>query len=430
MKQFLKRFIPEAILKSLRPSYHGSVAVIASSYFGHPSEKLVVIGVTGTGGKSTTVNILAHILNSNQIRTGFVTTTNYSYGGDIYINKHGLSMPSPWMLQKQMKEMVKEGCRYAVIECTSEGLAQNRHLGISFDGALFTNLSPAHIDSHGSFENYKHAKGKLFEALEKSPKKRKIIGVNLDDAEWKYFSSFKATEKFGVTAHSPKEGLGEMNVFTVGEVEQTTTNKFKIQDTYFTLKLPGMFNAYNAMMAIATANSFGLSLENASSALENFKGVPGRMESIANNKGFEIIVDYACEPTPLKEALKTAKGLTSGRLIHVFGSTGGHRDVEKRFLFGRLSAQYADVCIVTNDDVYNSDPEKIAQDILTGIHEINSAKNTYKILDRKEAISKALEIAKEGDLVFFTGKGSEQFLVKPGNTRIAWDEREEIRKLL
>jgi len=155
VKKFLKAIIPHSLQAFVRPMYHGLNGYLASFCYGLPSYRMTVIGVTGTGGKSTTVNLLAHILNHAGKKTGFITTTNYSFGVDIRLNKHGLSMPGPWLLQKQLRDMLKNKCEYAIVEATSEGLAQNRHLGIKFDTALFTNLSPAHLDAHGSFENYK-----------------------------------------------------------------------------------------------------------------------------------------------------------------------------------------------------------------------------------------------------------------------------------
>ena len=438
MKAMLKKFIPSSLLKAIRPLYHGLMAWGAGVYFGNPSLKVVVIGVTGTAGKSSTVNVLGHILNSSGKKTGFITTTNYSYGGESFLNKHGLSMPNEWLLQTQLAEMVKSGCEFAIVECTSEGLAQNRHSGITFDLAVFTNLSAAHLDSHGSMENYRAAKGKLFASLNQSKKKsffpKKIIGVNLDDRNAEYFLKFPADNYFGISMGEAKEFLGRVNIFTIGEVTTEITSKFKVQDTHFSVSTPGEFSIYNAMMAIATANTLGVSLGEAASAMETFTGVPGRMENIENSRGLQIIVDYACEPRHFEQVLPAVRSLTRGKLIHVFGSTGGHRDVSKRFVFGKLAAQSADEIIVTNDDVYDSDPVEIAQNIEHGIQQVQGEARKVShyeiILDRKTAIKKALEIARMGDTILFTGKGSEQFLVLPENKRIPWDERVIIKQEL
>ena len=167
----IKKFIPKFILRFLRPIYHGLVAIVASFYFGHPSEKMIVVGITGTAGKSSTVAMLSHVLNLNRKKCGYTTTVNFFDGNSNFLNKHGLSMPGGWLLQKHLAQMLSNGCKYAVVECTSEGLAQNRHLGINFDVAVFTNLTKAHLLAHGTFGNYQEAKSKLFSQLEKYPKK-------------------------------------------------------------------------------------------------------------------------------------------------------------------------------------------------------------------------------------------------------------------
>ena len=266
--------------------------------------------------------------------------------------------------------MVKEKCEVAIIECTSEGLAQNRHLEIDFDMALFTNLSPAHIDAHGSFEKYRQAKGKLFSTVfsgfKKSFATEKIIGVNLDDTNAEFFLRFKADKYFGVSMREQKNILNAVTVYTVCDVHLATPSKFRIQDIHFTLTLPGDFSVYNAMLAIGAANMLGVSLHKAALAISAFTGVPGRMENIENDRGLRIIVDYACEPSHFLNVLPAVREQTLGKLIHVFGTTGGHRDISKRFTFCELSAKYADVSIITNDDVYDSDPQEIANNSLEG----------------------------------------------------------------
>src|SRR6185369_2155767 len=184
---FIKKLLPEALLKFIRPFYHGFIAKAGNIYFGRPSEKMTVIGITGTTGKSTTAAMLAHILNhaGSQWKCGYITTVNFFDGNTSHQNKHGLSMPGGWLLQRQLALMAQKGCKYAVVECTSEGLEQNRHLGINFDVAVFTNLTRAHLLAHGSFGNYQKAKSRLFAGLSRCSKKpfapQKTIVANLDD---------------------------------------------------------------------------------------------------------------------------------------------------------------------------------------------------------------------------------------------------------
>lgn len=435
--QFIKKLIPESILKFIRPYYHGLMALVASVYFGHPSEKMVIIGVTGTTGKSSTVAMLCHILNRSGKKCGLITTVNFFDGDSLVINKHGLSMPGGWRLQKQLRQMLNKACKYAVIECTSEGLQQQRHLGINFDVAVFTNLSRAHLEAHGSFGNYRGAKGKMFAALRTSDKKsffpKKIIGVNADDPISGFYLSFPADEKFAVSFH--KVGTPDaQKVLFASLVDAGPPIRFEIDGVLFVVDMLGEFNAKNAALAVAAATALGVSLREASADLQDFHGVRGRMETVKSSLGFKIIVDYGCEPASFKAALEAAAQLPHNRLIHLFGSTGGHRDIEKRFIFGETSAQFADYIIVTNDDIYGSDPQEIANNIEQGIKSFKLRKPPYEIiLDRRIAIKRALSIAQKDDILLLTGKGSEQFLVLPGNNRIEWDEvsmvREELAKL-
>ena len=430
LRKFIYTIVPSSILKALLPIYHSMLAHLANIYYGTPSNELFVIGVTGTAGKSTTVMMLSHILNSVGKKTGYVTTIGSSDGTDTFMNTQGLSMPGGPTLQKNLHDFFSKGCKYVVIEATSEGLAQNRHLGINFKAALFTNLSPAHLDSHGGFENYRTAKGKLFESLDGGG----IIGVNTDDPNYQYFLSFNAGKKFGTSTREDR--LPQTSVPVIRAINIAVGDKinFKVENTYFELNLKGSFNISNALLAIGMAQYIGVPLEESSEALRTFGTVPGRMETIPNKKSLTIIVDYAPEPEPLEQSLRTASILEHGKLIHVFGATGGHRDVAKRFEFGKISAKFADTIIITNDDVYDSSQEEIAENIKAGIEQVNlqERKVTDIIVeyDRRLAFKKALDIAESNDLILITGKGSEQFLVLPGDKRINWDDRKVIKELL
>jgi UDP-N-acetylmuramoyl-L-alanyl-D-glutamate--2,6-diaminopimelate ligase len=433
LKNLGRAVIPKSIFRAAQPYYHGAAAVIASYYYGRPSKKLAVIGITGTAGKSTTVNLLAAIFNSAERKAGFITTANYSDGNTEYVNKHGLSMPGGFMLQRQLRAMVNNGCRYAIIEATSEGLAQNRHLGVEFNAVLLTTLAPAHLDAHGSFENYRAAKGKLFTAWTAS-EEEKLLGVNLDTQDSMYFLNFPAGRKFGVTLKDASSYSGITTYKPVNIVTEPELS-FSLNGVKFQLGLIGEFNVYNAVLAAACANMLDVELQACADALRNFRHMAGRMEKVPNNRNIQIFVDYAPEPPALENALRALDRLPHGKVIHVFGSTGGHRDVGKRFDFGKISGQRADIIIITNDDVYDSDPELIARNIREGIDRAAPKKvqEVLTILDRRQAIRKALELAQPNDIIMITGKGSEQFLVLPGNKRIAWDEptvvQEELQKL-
>jgi UDP-N-acetylmuramoyl-L-alanyl-D-glutamate--2,6-diaminopimelate ligase len=429
--KIIRVLIPKPIFKLLQPIYHGLVAIIASVFFGSPSEKLFVIGVTGTAGKSTTVMMTAQILNYAGKKTGYITTAGSFDGNGAKVNLHGLSMPGGWLLQKQLAEMVANECEYAIVECTSEGLAQNRHLGINFKAALFTNLSPAHLDSHGSFDNYRNAKGKLFSALNYN-NLESFIGVNLDDPNKNYFLNFKSAKKFGVSQRDDTQKPENIISLTAENVEVSDKISFMADGVKFALSMFGTFNVTNALLAISTAKMLGISFATASEGLSEIGTVPGRMETFEAKNGATVIVDYAPEPAAMEASLRSIMLIEHENIIHVFGSTGGHRDVSKRFTFGEISAKLSDRIIITNDDVYDSNPDEIAKNIQEGIDRTENKKvqSVEIILDRKEAIARAVSMAGPKDLVLITGKGSEQFLVLPNNVRIPWDDREIVKELL
>ncbi len=429
LKNLIRKLLPKRFYQEVAPLYHGFMAFLATLYYGQPSKEMVLIGVTGTAGKSTTAIMLAHILNQTGHRTGYITTVSSFDGQTETTNQHGLSMPGPWLLQKTLHEFSSRGCKYAVIEATSEGLAQNRQLGIKFDGALFTNLSPAHLDSHGGFENYRAAKTKLFSALKSSG----FLGVNVDDPNYQYFINYQVRKKFGISTREDKLAQTTFPIIRAENISVTNNLSFEVERTKFEINVKGSFNASNALLAIGAAQYLGVNLQDSSKALNSFGGAKGRMETVPNHRGLTIIVDYAPEPAPLEQSLRAAQMIPHKKLIHVFGATGGHRDISKRFEFGKISAQFADTIIITNDDVYDSNSEEIATNIKTGIEQSAEKKKVSEvltILNRKQALQKALEIAKTEDLILVTGKGSEQFLVLPNNERIAWEDRKTIEELL
>ena len=224
-----------------------------------------------------------------------------------------------------------------------------------------------------------------------------------------------------------------MPIMRAEQIQVDDALHFTVENQKFDIKIKGSFNIPNALLAINAAQYLGISLAESARALQSFGTVKGRMESIENSRELTIIIDYAPEPAGMEQALRAAQMIPHKRLIHVFGATGGHRDVSKRFEFGKISAQFADTIIITNDDVYETPPTEIAADIMKGVESLGEKKkasSVLTVLDRKEALAKALEIAEPKDLIIVTGKGSEQFLVLPGNKRIDWDERTIIEELL
>ncbi len=425
---FIKKLIPEIFLKFLRPYYHGFLAWAGSIYFGHPSEKMVVIGVTGTNGKSTTVNLIAKILEQAGNKVGYTSTVTLSIGQGENLNKAKMTMPSGWILQKWMAKMVKNKCQYAVLEVSSEGLAQNRHLGINFDIAVFTNLTPEHIESHGGFENYKLAKSKLFQTInnlpltiykkQTNPNLQKTIITNSDSEHAKYFSSFMA-EKY--VTYSEKNS-SDFQALNISYSPQGV--KFFIQNSEFNLHLKGQFDVYNALAALATTSSLGVSLETAKSALEKVEVVPGRVEVI-QAEPFTVVVDYAYEPEEMRQLYETVRRWPHKRILQILGPTGGGRDKARIPLLGKMAGEFADLVFITIDDPYDDDPQFLNQQMAQGALGAGKieGQSLFKSLDRREAVAKAFSFAEAGDLVLITGKGADQKIALANGKYVDWDDR-------
>ncbi|MFH1537126.1 MAG: UDP-N-acetylmuramoyl-L-alanyl-D-glutamate--2,6-diaminopimelate ligase [Patescibacteria group bacterium] len=400
------------------------MALIAAFVYGHPSEKMVVIGVTGTKGKSTTCNIIWQVLTTAGNKVGMTTTVNFRIGEKEWLNDYKMTMVGRFKLQKLLKEMVEAGCSHAVIETSSEGIMQSRHLGINYDMAVFTNLTPEHIRAHGSFDNYKNEKKKLFENISKKEKVidgkkiEKIIVVNLDNEYVEYFLNHAADKKVKYY----KKQLSDIKINKNGL-------EFKYKDVDFKSKLIGGFNLYNILCAISVGEALNIDLEILEKGVEKIQGVPGRMELIDEGQDFYVIVDYAYEPVSYKKVLEIIKNLylEDHKLIALTGSCGGGRDTDIMPKKGKLAGQYADHVIITNEDPYDDDPQKIIDLVASGVEDKNKL---FKISDREEGIKKAISLAKTGDVVLISGKGAEQKMALANGKYIDWDDREIARKYL
>lgn len=399
---------------------------------------MIVVGVTGTKGKTTTCNLIAHMLQESGHKTGMTTTVNFRIGEKVWMNEAKQTMLGRFQLQKMLRRMADAGCEYAVVETSSEGVMQFRHTFVDYDSAVFLNLSPEHLDRHKGFENYREAKLKLFRKLSR---KAKGVGIyNLDDEHVSHFLEIPQHAQYGYTlSHKRAEECRQLQ--SVVEIEnialQTTGVEFDVKGVHFKLPLIGEFNAQNAGAAICVGLSQGISLDTLQKALKTFKGVLGRMEVVPNAKGFSVVVDYAHEPKSLEAIYKAVIDAKlkkeSGKLICLFGSTGGGRDKWKRPVMGTIAATYCDEIILTNDDPYDEDPIEIIKDIRKGVDEGGTFKGTiHEIVDRRAAIHTAITLAKPGDAVILTGKGGESVMVVENEKRIPWDERafveEELEK--
>jgi len=409
------------VIRKIKPIlgvYHYFYAFAGALFNGFPSRKIKVYGVTGTNGKTTTVDFTAKILKEAGFKVAAFSSARFEINGKEEPNLYKMTMPGRAVLQKLLKRAVSEGCDIAILEVTSEGIKQFRHKFINFKGVCFTNLSPEHIESHGGFENYKKEKGKLF---------RDVKGkhfVNIDDENADYFLSFESKEKiyFGIEKKI-KEKNGK-NIFAKDIKGFIDRVEFELFGENYVLSVPGKFNVYNALCAIAIAKSEGVDSATARKALSKTKVVPGRMEEVVSDP-FRVIVDYAVTPVTLEGVYKEIKETYSSDIICVLGACGGGRDKWKRPVLGEVAAKYCKRVIVTNEDPYDEDPEVIIDGIIEG-----TKRKGEKVVDRREAIRTALESAKKGDTVIVTGKGNEPWMCLANGKKIPWNEKEIIKEEL
>ena len=398
MKKSIRKFIPSFLLSW----YHFILAFLGAIFYWFPSSRLKVIGITGTNGKTTTTEMIVRILEESGYKAALMNSIRFKIEDKEEPNMLKMTMPGRFKIQKFLRQAVASGCQYAVLEVTSEGILQHRHRFINFEAAVFTNLSPEHIERHGSFENYRQAKGKLFQTA------NNIHIINIEDKNAKYFLQFKAGKKYTY-------GLDGGDV--------------KNKDIQLDLKLPGEFNIYNALAAICIGLSQGVKLEICKEAVENIEKISGRMEEVVSHP-FKVIVDYAVTPDALEKLYLTIrKMLHSQKIIAVFGSCGGGRDKWRRPALGKIAAKYCDTIIITNEDPYDEDPGQILSEIKAGIFEYEFPSSSfYQILDRREAVKKALGLAQPGDLVVITGKGCEPWICLADGKKITWDDREVAKE--
>lgn len=416
-------------------AYHLALAMLASAKYGHPSDALMVIGVTGTNGKSSTVNFIAQILSNLGYKVGYTSTAGFNIAGRDMVNAMKMTMPGRFVLQRLLRQMVDAGCAYAIVETSSQGLAQYRHIGINYDVAVFTNLTPEHIEAHGGFEKYKKAKGILFDRLGKLKRKKiggklvpKVNVVNADDEYAPFYASFAADRhmdfSFGDDQGSADHLIGSVRY------PSPTGVIFGVNGIDVTLPLLARFEHKNALAAVAAVVAAGVPLKDAVGAASKLRSVPGRFERIDCGQPFMVIVDYGYEPYALV-ALYDSLPEYAGRIIGVHGSAGGGRDVARRTEIGRVAAEHEDIVVVTNEDPYEEDPRAIIEAVAKGARDHGKADGAslFTIDDRKEAIAFALAQAKAGDVVLVTGKGSEPVMAVKGGS-IPWDDRSVARAAL
>jgi UDP-N-acetylmuramoyl-L-alanyl-D-glutamate--2,6-diaminopimelate ligase len=411
-----KKFIPKSIFTATQPIYHRALSLAAGIRYGFPANNLKVVVITGTKGKTSTTEIVNAILEEAGYTTAVLGTLRFKVGATTEPNMYKMSVPGRFFVQSFLRDAVRAKCDFAVIEMTSEGAKQFRHKGIAFDTLIFTNLSPEHIESHGSFEKYKDAKLSIARALSQSKKRPRTIIANADDPHGDSFLAVHADVKL------------PYSIMDVDILEETETKSVFVYDgEKICVHVPGRFNIYNSLAGLTLAHSLGISTSVSKSALEKLSQIRGRLERVEEGQDFSVIVDYAHTADSLEKVYNVYRGV---RKIAVLGGTGGGRDANKRKIMGSIAEEHCDTIILTNEDPYDENPQKIIDDVAIGI----THKTPIKIMNRREAIAKAISLAKPGDAIIITGKGTDPYIMEANGKKTPWDDaqvsREELQKYL
>jgi UDP-N-acetylmuramoyl-L-alanyl-D-glutamate--2,6-diaminopimelate ligase len=419
----IKRFIPRSLFEALAPTYHYLLALAGAVIFGFPSKKLLVIAITGTKGKSSTSEMVNSIFEAAGHKTVLLSTIRWKVADNSIPNTRKMTVPGRFFLQKMLRKGLSAGCDVAILELSSEAARQYRHKFIYLDALIFTNLSPEHIESHGSYEAYRKAKLSLTETLCKRLKKRSVIVANTDDPEAHHFLKCGALEQapFSLKDAEPYEVKANGISFTwKGE---------KIESP-----LRGEFNIRNGLAAATVADAFGVSLSAIKEGLAKLSMIKGRVEFVKfdeeplkSKQTFDVVVDYAHTSGSLTELYKA---FATQKRICVLGNTGGGRDKWKRPEMARVADTFCDEVILTNEDPYDEDPDQIVEEMLPGF----KMHTPTIIMDRREAIAEALKRAKGGDAVLITGKGTDPYIMLANGEKLPWSDyevaKEELAKLL
>ena len=404
-----------------------AMMVCVPYFFDYPANRMRMVGVTGTNGKTTTTHMIRHILKAQGFKVGVIGTVHIMIGDTSYPIHN--TTPDVVDLQHILHQMVQENVEYCVMEVSSHALALGRVSGVEFDTAVFTNLTQDHLDFHKTFENYLAAKCKLFEQVSapNQVKDNKGAVINIDDS-YGYRVMEKTTAPTITYSTLGKGTLNASDVHMSTKNSQYTVN-YKGESYPVSMNTTGLFNVYNTLAAIGACLQEGISMEAIDTALKTFSSVPGRFELIEEGQDFAVVVDYAHTPDGLQNILETAKAIKENRIIIVFGC-GGDRDATKRPIMGRIAAEYGDKIYVTSDNPRTEDPVQIVKDVEVGVKEALRGGTSYEVIvDRREAINHAIHDAKAGDIVIIAGKGHENYQILKNET-IHFDDREEARKAL
>lgn len=417
VRKIIKKLLPKAVFQFFQPYYHLFLAYIGAVKFHHPSKDIMVIGVTGTKGKSSTTEILGHVLRAGGKKLATLSTIQFSIDGKNEPNLFKMTMPGRFFVQQFLRKAVDAGCTHAVIEMTSEGARQHRHRFIDIDALVFTNLTPEHIESHGSFEKYKGAKLSLAEAVANSPKRPRYLVSNIDDEHGQDFLNYSVEQKLPYS-------LKDLTLYSLHK----DSISFVLDGVTMRVPLIGLFNVYNTLAAITLARALGVSLETIREALRDLPALRGRVEHFTSptmaEKHITAVVDYAHTPDSLT---KLYEAFPNKHKVCVLGNTGGGRDTWKRPEMGAIAEKFCDHIILTNEDPYDEDPERIVEAMRKGMGD-NAPVEI--IMDRRTAIKHALELAPEDGYVLISGKGTDPYIMGPNGTKTPWSDAAVVQELL
>ncbi len=424
--------LPGDVLYVRVPESRLALAQLAAAWHGHPARRLKVVGVTGTDGKTTTVNLIHSILEAAGRKAGTISTVNAVIGDETYDTGLHTTTPDALDVQRYLARMVAAGSEYAVLEATSHGLAQHRVAACDFDAAVVTNVTHEHLDYHGSYEQYRSDKARLFRSLTTSHRKAgapKVAVLNADDASYDYLRRIPADRQVAYAIHHRQAEVRGTSIEFAPDltrfVARTPDAGFEVQT-----RLVGEFNVYNVLAAIALGVSKVLDDRAIREGIGALRGVAGRMERVDEGQDFTAIVDFAHTPNALENALRTLRATTAGRLIVVFGCAG-LRDAAKRPLMGEIAGRLADVTIVTAEDPRTESLAAIVAQIAAGAEKAGAreGESYYRIGDRAEAIAFAVSLARPGDTVVVTGKGHERSMCF-GSVERPWNDHDALRAAL